>query len=144
MGGKSSWTLINSMVSLGLNLGLNLALIPRYGMTGAAVAWTVSIVANNLAAVVELRYLLKLSPFGRGFPLVSLASATCFGGLGLVTRLTLGASLPTFAGYLAAASLLYLGILYRFRQGLHLSVMRDALTLRAQRNGQRDGGRRRT
>jgi O-antigen/teichoic acid export membrane protein len=143
MGGKSSWTLINSVVSLGLNLGLNLVLIPRYGMSGAAVAWMVSILANNLAAVIELRLLLKLSPFGQGFPLVALSATVCFGGLGLLTRLTLGMSLPAFLGFVVVASLLYFAILYRFRAGLHLNVMRDAVTLRAQRNGQRAAGPRR-
>ena len=39
MGGRSSWILIDSSVSLLVNVVLNLVLIPPYGMTGAAVAW---------------------------------------------------------------------------------------------------------
>ncbi|MGH2684981.1 MAG: MATE family efflux transporter, partial [Actinomycetota bacterium] len=39
MGGKSWWNLLNVLGALTLNVLLNLYLIPRYGIAGAALAW---------------------------------------------------------------------------------------------------------
>ena len=64
MGGKSSWNLMNAFGALTINVILNLTLIPRFGMVGAAIAWGASIAAQNLAAVIQVRALLGLRPFG--------------------------------------------------------------------------------
>ena len=96
MSGRSGWTLANGAVALTLNVVLNLILIPRYGMEGAALAWLASILFNNAAGILEVRYLLKLTPFGSGLATVALASTACFGVLGLLTRQVLGMSLPWF------------------------------------------------
>jgi len=45
--GRSDLVLKNSVAALVLNLVLNLALIPPYGMIGAGLAWGVSIVAGT-------------------------------------------------------------------------------------------------
>src|SRR5262249_11892687 len=34
--GRSSWSLLNGLLAVGVNVGLDLVLIPRYGITGAA------------------------------------------------------------------------------------------------------------
>src|SRR2546427_3604370 len=54
MGGKSSWNLINTVVGLTSNIALNFVLIPRYGGTGAAIAWSSSILFTNLAPLVQV------------------------------------------------------------------------------------------
>lgn len=90
MGGKSSWNLLNTGVSLALNVALNLFLIPRVGFLGAAIAWSVSIVVENLLALVEVRLLLGVRPFGANWlPAAGLALG-CFGLLPLAGRLMLG------------------------------------------------------
>mgnify|MGYP000290591202 CR=1 FL=1 len=48
LGGKSTWVLIDKVVVLVVNVGLNLVLIPRFGILGAAMAWAVSIVVDNV------------------------------------------------------------------------------------------------
>src|SRR5205823_10229600 len=87
MGGRSGYNLAFSAVALVANVGLNVVLIPRYGMTGAAVAWTVTIVIDNGLTTVAVRALMGLQPFGRGVVEAAIASALCYGALGGVLRL---------------------------------------------------------
>ena len=79
MGGKSSWNLLNTAVALVLNVGLNLVLIPRFGMEGAAIAWAVSIIVDNLMALTEVWLFLGMRPFGPGYLPAASAALGCFG-----------------------------------------------------------------
>ena len=128
MAGKSSWNLANSAFGLALNIALNLALIPRVGIAGAAVAAAVTMTAMNLAAVVELRFLIGLRPFGRGYPVVAAAAAVCYGGLGLVLRLGLGATPAALAATVCGGTLAYAFLLWRFRATLHLGELGEVVT----------------
>ena len=123
MGGKSSWNLINTVVGLTSNIALNFVLIPRYGGTGAAIAWSSSILFTNLAPLIQVWKFLGMHPFGKGFPKVVLAAGAAYGALGLVLRFGLGTSLPVFALYQVLAGLLYLAMLWRHRETLQLTVL---------------------
>jgi O-antigen/teichoic acid export membrane protein len=127
MGGKSSWNLFNTVVGLSSNIILNLILIPRYGGTGAAIAWSSSILFTNLAPLVQVWKFLGMHPFGRGFPKVVLAAGAAYGALGLVLRVGLGTSFAVFGLYQVVAGLLYLAILWRYREALQLTVLVDEL-----------------
>ncbi|CAN5334481.1 flippase [soil metagenome] len=141
MAGHSMVNTANTVVALLLNVGLNLVLIPRYGLTGAAISWAVSIVVNNVAAVAELWLLQRLSPLGPGIWIAGVASAACFGALGLGTRLAFGTAPVGFLAFGAIATGTYLAVLWRNRDALELSVLRDAL--RSSGRGD-NGGRRRS
>ena len=54
MAGRASWTMINSFGALAVDLVLNLLLIPRIGILGAALAWAAAIAINNLAPLTQL------------------------------------------------------------------------------------------
>ncbi len=123
MGGKSSWNLFNTVVALSSNIALNLILIPRYGGTGAAIAWSSSILFTNLLPLVQVWKFLGMHPFGPGFPKVALAAGAAYGALGLVMRVALGTSFVVFLAYQVVAGLLYVGMLWRHRQSLQLDVM---------------------
>ena len=90
MGGKSSWSAINTGAALIVNIGLNLLLIPHLGILGAAIAWGASIVVDNVAAMVELRWVLGMAPFGPGYGLAAAVTVGCFGAVGIVARATAG------------------------------------------------------
>ena len=49
MSGNSSLNLANSALALLVNIGLNVALIPPFGIEGAAIAWAASVLAYNVA-----------------------------------------------------------------------------------------------
>jgi O-antigen/teichoic acid export membrane protein len=41
--GRSSWSLANGLLAVAVNVGLDLVLIPAYGITGAAIGWSAAI-----------------------------------------------------------------------------------------------------
>ena len=97
MGGKSSWGAINTGAALIVNIGLNLLLIPHLGILGAAIAWGASIVVDNVAAMVELRWVLGLEIFGPGYGLVMAVTVGCFGVRASWPVPLLGQTLPALA-----------------------------------------------
>jgi O-antigen/teichoic acid export membrane protein len=123
MGGKSSWNLLNTAVALGLNVGLNLVLIPRYGMEGAAIAWAVSIIVDNLMALAEVWIFLGMRPFGRGYAPAAVAALGCIGGIGLAIRALLGPTDAGLAVFVLVAVPVYLVVLWRLRATLRLDAL---------------------
>jgi O-antigen/teichoic acid export membrane protein len=126
MSGNSSLNLANSALALVVNIGLNVALIPPYGIEGAAIAWAASVVAYNLAAAVEIRLLLGLGPLSSEYPLI-LGASTAYAVVALIVRI-LGADdvLGLFVS-IVVGGLLYAGLLWRWRQALRLSDLAAAL-----------------
>ena len=122
MAGRSSWALINSAVALALNIGLNVLLIPRFGINGAAIAWMASIVYNNVSAVVMVR-ILGITPFGRAHTLIAVAATACFGILGLAFRLVLGATPASLAAFAVTSTGAYAVVLWRLRHRLELPTL---------------------
>jgi O-antigen/teichoic acid export membrane protein len=93
MAGRSSLSSMNAAAALSANVALNLVLIPRYGLVGAALAWVVSTAINNLAPLAQVWRSLRMHPFGTGFRHVAAASVACYGVLGLAVRQLLGLNL---------------------------------------------------
>ena len=130
MVGKSSWNLINSAASLVVNIGLNILLIPRLGITGAAIAWAASIVVSNMSALLEVTYLMRIRPFGTGYWVVAVSSVICFGMTGLIVRAVVGANWTGFALFVALSTIPYAAVLWRVRGILRLSAFRGAISRR--------------
>ena len=77
MSGHPVWGAVNNGLGLVLNIALNVALVPTFGIVGAAWAWTASLLLMNLARVVQVRLLLGMWPFHgsqRGVVLAALVS----------------------------------------------------------------------
>jgi O-antigen/teichoic acid export membrane protein len=130
MGGGSAWNLGITVVSLAINLGLSLLLIPKHGMNGSAVAFGSSIVADNVMTTLVVRYRMKLQPFGRGYAVVAAGSLICFGAIGLLVRSLVGMSLASFIVFGVVSSAVYLLFIWRFRKLLQLSVLREVVRSR--------------
>jgi O-antigen/teichoic acid export membrane protein len=62
--GRADLVLKNSLIALVLNVVLNVALIPPYGMVGAGLAWGTSIVIWNLIRLWQVYRVLGMQPFG--------------------------------------------------------------------------------
>ncbi len=120
MGGKSSYNLINTIAALSANVALNLLLIPRLGIVGAAIAWSASILINNLAPLAEVWAMLRIHPFGVGSPIVAIAAVALFGGVGLAVRSMFGESLLVVLVYGVIVTGIYAAVLWRFRSPLEL------------------------
>jgi O-antigen/teichoic acid export membrane protein len=130
MVGKSSWNMFNAAASLAVNIGLNIVLIPRLGITGAAIAWAASIVCNNLAALLQVNYLLRIRPFGRGYWVVVAASVFFFGVGGMIVRQIVGLNLAGFALFMLLSLPVYALVLWRLRGMLGLSALRQSAVKR--------------
>jgi O-antigen/teichoic acid export membrane protein len=123
MAGKSGWNLMNTLGALIVNVGLNIALIPRWGIAGAAIAWSVSILTNNLAPLAQLWTFLHLHPFGGETVSVAVAAATSFAVIPLAVRLAFGASVSTFAIASILGLGLYVFLVWRIRDSARLEQL---------------------
>jgi O-antigen/teichoic acid export membrane protein len=131
MGGGSGWNLGISAASLALNIGLNLALIPKFGMNGAAVALSATVFLDMSLTTLAVWMRLGLQPFGKGYPVVAFGSLFCFGVPALIVRYTVGMTTASFAVFAVVSVGLYLLMLWRFRHVLRLPVLRASLRLPA-------------
>lgn len=80
MTGKQKWELTNSISMIGFNFLLNLLLIPRMGMTGAAIATGLSIATINGLKLVQVYILFRF----RVYNLKYLKGVVAIGGAGVV------------------------------------------------------------
>lgn len=76
MTGKPAYNTVASIVAVLLNIGLNLILIPKYGIVGAAVASAVSVITCNLINFAFVYFRLHMHPYNRKYLGVLVASAT--------------------------------------------------------------------
>jgi O-antigen/teichoic acid export membrane protein len=65
MAGRPWLNMLNIVIGLGLNVGIDLALIPHYGVFGAAIGWAVALFATNVLPLAEVVVILRMHPFGR-------------------------------------------------------------------------------
>jgi O-antigen/teichoic acid export membrane protein len=121
--GRSSWSLYNGLLAVGVNVGADLLLIPRYGITGAAIGWAIAIVVTNLLPLAQLAATIRLQPFGRGTLLACGLSTLSFGAIPLGMRALLGHGGAALAAGVVAGSALQAAGLWRFRDALQLSAM---------------------
>lgn len=84
MSGRPYLAMANNIVALALNIGLNVWLIPRYGIIGAGVAWAASLVLINVSRVTQVYVTMKMAPFDRGLIKGVVAAAAALPGALLV------------------------------------------------------------
>ncbi len=77
--GRSRLTLVNSAIYLGATIGIDLLLIPPFGLIGAAWAGSLTIILVNVLRLFQVRHLLNgLLPFNWSFlkPIVAIIAAS--------------------------------------------------------------------
>lgn len=67
MTGNTGFNLINSVILTVVTIGLNLLLIPKWGLIGAAIATMVAAVGVNLLRLSEVYYLFRMFPYNASF-----------------------------------------------------------------------------
>jgi O-antigen/teichoic acid export membrane protein len=102
MAGRTSWNLVNVLVALGVTIGLDVLLIPRYGALGAAIGLACAMVANNVLPLIQVGRAARLHPFGPGTLAAAGLSTACFG---VLPRLVTAVTGPGTAGLTLAAVL---------------------------------------
>jgi O-antigen/teichoic acid export membrane protein len=121
--GRSSWSLMNGLLAVVVNVSLDLLLIPRYGINGAAIGWAAAIGAANLMPLIQVARSVRLQPFGRGTIIACALCLASFGAVPLALRYLLGSGLGGIAAAVVAGGALLAVGLWRFRGVLRLSVM---------------------
>lgn len=119
MAGRTTANLINVVVALSTNLTLNLLLIPKLGIIGAAIAWAVAIVLSNLAPLLQIRVSLRLHPFGRGSVAVALLAVATLAGVPSLGWF-LGGSVPVVVALACLGVVAYAAGIWRLRHVLEL------------------------
>jgi O-antigen/teichoic acid export membrane protein len=129
--GRSSWSLVNGLLAVAVNVGLDVLLIPRYGLAGAALGWSAAIVLTNLLPLAQVAASVHLHPFGRGTLISAGLCAFSFGLLPFAARELLGPGvIPALLATGAGGAILAAGM-WCFRKDLKLAAMPGAVQLRA-------------
>jgi O-antigen/teichoic acid export membrane protein len=102
MAGRTSWNLVNVLVALGVTVGLDVLLIPRYGALGAAIGLACAMVANNVLPLIQVGRAARLHPFGPGTVAAAGLAVACFG---LLPRLVTAVAGTGTAGMSLAVAL---------------------------------------
>jgi O-antigen/teichoic acid export membrane protein len=78
MSGRSGTNLSNHLVSLLINIGLTLLLVPKLGLSGAAIAWVASILVTNYGPLFQVFRSTGMHPFGTATKRAVAAVCTAF------------------------------------------------------------------
>jgi O-antigen/teichoic acid export membrane protein len=128
--GRSTWSLVNGLLAMCVNICVDLILIPKMGITGAAIGWAAAIVVSNLVPLVQVAVAAKVHPFGRGMAAACGLTVFSFAVVPLGVRMLAG---PRPGISIAATGLglavMLLG-LWRLQDVLHLSAMPGLSRLR--------------
>jgi len=120
MGGRSISSLTNMTAGLVVNVGLNLVLIPRLGLTGAGLAWAASILVINCMALGQVWRSLAVHPIGAGVVHAAAGSSLCFGVVALVARLVGGAGVVPWLASCVGGTILFAVFCWQDRRVLDL------------------------
>lgn len=123
MGGRSSWQLADKSFALALNVVLNLALIPLWGINGAAMAWAVTIIADTAIVVYQVQNLMQVRPEVRLLSTAAAVSLLFAGAPVLASRLMFGSSVPVMLGTIALVGVGYLAVSWPLRHRLGLTAL---------------------
>lgn len=133
MAGKATWNLGNAIGALAVNATLNVALIPPFGIKGAAVAWAATVLVENLLPTVQIQRALGLQPIGRGALVLGGAAALICGLAGGVIQWTTSLSVVGVVSVALALLAVYAVVTWRFRRLLATDALRESLRFRARK-----------
>ena len=110
MTGRPGVNLINSVVSVGLYVGLGVLFVPRYGLVGMAVVDAFVTAVINIVRAVQGKMLVGVQPFGRTFvkPVAAALGAAAFLAL---WRALVGYTVVDAVVGLSIGALIYISIL---------------------------------
>ena len=125
MAGRTAWTLANATIALAVMVSVDLVLIPRMGILGAAVGWAAAIVVNNLLPLTQLVLSLGLHPFGRATLGAVLLSLGCFGAVPLAARMLVPDEPAVVTAIVLLGAAAYVLAVLRWPRALALPTVRS-------------------
>jgi O-antigen/teichoic acid export membrane protein len=132
MGGRTRWNLANTATALAVNVVVDLLLVPRYGVTGAAIGWAAAIVANNILPLIQIWYALRVQPFGRSTLTALSVTAASYGLLSTLSAVLVGRDhVLTVAISVVVVSAVFVVLAWLMRANLRLDELLPARFRRA-------------
>jgi O-antigen/teichoic acid export membrane protein len=133
--GRSSWSLANGVAAVTVNVAVDLLLIPRYGIAGAAIGWAAAIATTNLVPLTQVALVVRIHPLGTATLTACLLSALSFGAIPLGLRAAFGAGLAATALAVIAGCACQAAGIWLFRDTLHLWALPGLSRIPRTRNG---------
>ncbi|MGZ4618210.1 MAG: lipopolysaccharide biosynthesis protein [Frankiaceae bacterium] len=130
MAGQSKRSLLNRFLALVAMVAVSLALVPPLGLNGAAIGWVASLVVANTAALVQVKILLDLHPFGQATIWAIWVTLACFGGVPLLALVAIGPGITGLLLSVTVGGLVYFAILWRRRSMFQLDLLVASLRRR--------------
>lgn len=130
MSGRSTTSLVISLLGLAANISLCFVFVPAFGLQGAAFAWGTAIVLRNVLTFFGVFLTLRINPFSWQTALIAVLAILSFGGPLLPVALSGTRAILPFAVALSAGVLIYLAALWFFRRQLQLTTFRHILPKR--------------
>lgn len=130
MSGRSGWAALNKLIVLLVALTLLLTLVPSWGVEGAALAWSISMVLDAALAILVTRLAVRVRAHPGGTLLAFVCAGVSTAIPVLLSRLLLGDTIIAVAVGVVGAGVLYVGVLYLLRERFALHY---ALTVFARR-----------
>jgi len=116
MSGNQAQLMKIQAVNAVLIIVLNIILVPRFGIAGAAIATTVTTVTTNIWALTSVRRILKVFPYNAGYLKLAWPSAFAIAGTLALARLMGGvqAQWKIAAAGLLFAYMIFIGLIFLF------------------------------
>ncbi|WP_338088803.1 polysaccharide biosynthesis C-terminal domain-containing protein [Nocardioides daphniae] len=124
MTGRSGLVMVNKSVVVAVNIVANLVLVPRWGIEGAAVAWTASMLLDTALAAVQVRRTTHVKLPWRPAVRVLAALTVCVAAPQLLVASVLGQTTPALAVGIAAGGVAFGAYLVLDRRHLKLDQVR--------------------
>lgn len=130
MTGRQKLNLVNSIALAGLNIVLNIIMIPRWGISGAALATAISLSLINIVRVVQVKMIYGFTPFRPDIVKPFGAGAVTAGIFYLLIRHLRWEDLPHTILLCGAFIVVYIVLLYSFGLKEEKQVVMDILRRR--------------
>jgi O-antigen/teichoic acid export membrane protein len=108
--GKTRLVMVDNIMVAATNVGLNLLLVPRYSLLGAAVATTVAYAVMNSLYVAQLYRSIGVHPFRRAALAPAVGAVVVWFVLNWVVDTAVNVTLPVFLALVAMFGIVYLGL----------------------------------
>jgi O-antigen/teichoic acid export membrane protein len=127
MAGRTRASMINMLVAVGLQVGLDVWLIPLHGVSGAAIGWACAIVVKNLLGLAQVGAVLRMHPCGRATVLVAAVALGCVGSCLVVARWLVDGTVAAALAGAVPGLVLYAVALFLLRGPIALGALTDRL-----------------
>lgn len=131
MSGRSGWSAINKAIVLAVSLSLLFTLVPRWGVVGAAIAWTVAMTLDALLAVIQVRRATGVLLSSGAILLALVAAGVSAAVPAFAARLLFGDTIAALTVGIGAAVIVWAAALFLLRRRFALHHLLNLFRRRA-------------